>query len=64
MGLYDELSMFWSFLIFVICVTVYTIGYLCYRLGYRDGESDMTKKIERRAERQVQRGKMKRITGR
>lgn len=61
MGLYDELSIFWLVLIFVICITFYTVGYLCYRLGYRDGESDMAKKITRRAERQIQCGRIKRL---
>jgi hypothetical protein len=61
MGLYDEIAIFWGIVVFIVCVSVYMVGYLCYRLGYRDGESDMAKRISRHAERQVQRGKIKRL---
>lgn len=61
MSLYDEISLFWGVVIFITCVSFYVLGYVIYRLGYRDGESDMLRKIERRANRQIRRGTIKRL---
>lgn len=61
MSLYDEISLFWGIVIFIACISIYVLGYVIYRLGYRDGESDMLKKIERRANRQIRRGNIKRL---
>ncbi len=61
MSLYDEIAMLWGIIILVICVSFYMVGWLCYHLGYRNGENDMAKRIQRRAEREVQRGNLRRI---
>ena len=55
MGLYDEIAIFWGIIVFVICISTYMVGYLCYRLGFRDGEANAIKRISRHAEREVQR---------
>ena len=61
MSVYDELSMFWGVLIFLICVTVYGTGWVCYKLGFKDGEADMARRISRHAERKIRRGEFKRL---
>ena len=61
MALYDELNLFWGILIFIGIISCYVVGLICYKLGYRNGEYDMSCKMQKHIAKQVQRGMIKRV---
>ena len=45
---YNEVSFLLSIAIIITSVTMYVVGYICYRLGYTLGEADKNIKKEKK----------------